>query len=216
MHRCETVRDFWCCDLSIINLNKDPHIRRNFSFLCSGQSGSGKTEATKLIVHYLSSMYQAINDNLRQVIYCSRHPLLNVLLLYIRIFFGWPLCLITSHQIFFFVFDSLPPPSTSQWRSFPSWRVLEMPRPSSTTTQAALASTSTSTFSSESTECHTLVEILLFRSLHVSSCSLILSVVLPDSGVVVGTSLSKYLLEKSRVVFQVSRLNKVCVRTPKT
>nr|XP_020464578.1 unconventional myosin-XV-like [Monopterus albus] len=32
----------------------------------SGQSGSGKTEATKLMVHYLSSMYQGRNDNLRQ------------------------------------------------------------------------------------------------------------------------------------------------------
>lgn len=39
----------------------------NFYFLYSGQSGSGKTEATKLIVHYLSSMYQGINSNLRQV-----------------------------------------------------------------------------------------------------------------------------------------------------
>lgn len=182
--------------------------------MCSGQSGSGKTEATKLIVHYLSSVYQGINDNLRQVIYCSRHPLLNVLLLYIRIFFWTTPQSYYSSPKKFFVFDSLPPPLTSQWRSFPFWRVLEMPRPSSTTTQAALASTSTSIFSSESTECYTLVEILLFRSLHVSSCSLvlhlILSVTLPDSGVVVGTSLSKYLLEKSRVVFQVSRLNKVC------
>ncbi|KAL6475503.1 hypothetical protein MHYP_G00165430 [Metynnis hypsauchen] len=32
----------------------------------SGQSGSGKTEAAKLIVHYLSSMYQGRNDNIRQ------------------------------------------------------------------------------------------------------------------------------------------------------
>lgn len=35
--------------------------------LNSGQSGSGKTEAAKLIVHYLSSMYQGRNDKLRQV-----------------------------------------------------------------------------------------------------------------------------------------------------
>lgn len=31
-----------------------------------------------------------------------------------------------------------------------------------------------------------------------------------DSGVVVGTSLSKYLLEKSRVVFQVRTMSEVC------
>ncbi|XP_016122752.1 unconventional myosin-XVB-like [Sinocyclocheilus grahami] len=31
-----------------------------------GQSGSGKTEAAKLVVHYLSSMYQGRNDKLRQ------------------------------------------------------------------------------------------------------------------------------------------------------
>ncbi|KAK2821058.1 hypothetical protein Q5P01_024017 [Channa striata] len=34
--------------------------------IISGQSGSGKTEATKLIVHYLSSMYKGINKDLRQ------------------------------------------------------------------------------------------------------------------------------------------------------
>ncbi|XP_037611727.1 unconventional myosin-XV [Sebastes umbrosus] len=34
--------------------------------IISGQSGSGKTEATKLLVHYLSSMYQGRNNNLRQ------------------------------------------------------------------------------------------------------------------------------------------------------
>ncbi|XP_017166399.1 unconventional myosin-XV [Poecilia reticulata] len=34
--------------------------------IVSGQSGSGKTEAMKQIVHYLSSMYQDRNDNLRQ------------------------------------------------------------------------------------------------------------------------------------------------------
>ncbi|KAL1264614.1 hypothetical protein QQF64_004969 [Cirrhinus molitorella] len=34
--------------------------------IISGQSGSGKTEAAKLIVHYLSSMYQGINEKLRQ------------------------------------------------------------------------------------------------------------------------------------------------------
>ncbi|KAM6896932.1 LOW QUALITY PROTEIN: unconventional myosin-XVB [Xenentodon cancila] len=34
--------------------------------IISGQSGSGKTEATKLIVHYLSTMYQGRNKDLRQ------------------------------------------------------------------------------------------------------------------------------------------------------
>lgn len=37
-----------------------------------------------------------------------------------------------------------------------------------------------------------------------------LSLIPVDSGVVVGTSLSKYLLEKSRVVFQVRTLNELC------
>lgn len=37
-----------------------------------------------------------------------------------------------------------------------------------------------------------------------------LCLILVDSGVVVGTSLSKYLLEKSRVVFQVRILSEVC------
>lgn len=37
-----------------------------------------------------------------------------------------------------------------------------------------------------------------------------LSLVSVDSGFVVGTSLSKYLLEKSRVVFQVRSLSEVC------
>lgn len=46
----------------------------NLYFWCSGQSGSGKTEATKLIVHYLSSMYQGRNDNLRQVIFWLWKP----------------------------------------------------------------------------------------------------------------------------------------------
>ncbi|AWP17109.1 putative unconventional myosin-XV-like [Scophthalmus maximus] len=34
--------------------------------IISGQSGSGKTEAAKMIVHYISCMYQGRNNNLRQ------------------------------------------------------------------------------------------------------------------------------------------------------
>lgn len=36
-------------------------------FSCSGQSGSGKTEATKLIVGYLSFLYEGRNQRLPQV-----------------------------------------------------------------------------------------------------------------------------------------------------
>ncbi|XP_041938532.1 unconventional myosin-XV [Alosa sapidissima] len=88
----------------------------------SGQSGSGKTEAAKLIVHYLNAMYQGRNDNLRQ-------PM-----------------------------DVLP--------------ILE-----SFGNAKTILNNNSSRFG---------------KYLHIHICH----------GVVVGTSLSKYLLEKSRVVFQ--------------
>lgn len=52
----------------ILARTKNEHFSFNVNPLYSGQSGSGKTEAAKLIVHYLSSMYQGRNDNLRQVV----------------------------------------------------------------------------------------------------------------------------------------------------
>ncbi|KAL2077941.1 hypothetical protein ACEWY4_025626 [Coilia grayii] len=90
----------------------------------SGQSGSGKTEAAKLIVHYLNAMYQGMNHNLRQ-------PM-----------------------------DVLP--------------ILE-----SFGNAKTILNNNSSRFG---------------KYLHIHICH----------GVVVGTSLSKYLLEKSRVVFQAS------------
>lgn len=103
-------------------------------FSCSGQSGSGKTEASKLILGYLSFFYEGRNQCLRQVF--SRHP---------------------SQGSFNAggVFQE-PTPAiillapSSPWKCFPSWKVLEMPRPSSTTTPAASANTFTSTSSSRS------------------------------------------------------------------
>ncbi|CAM4711113.1 unnamed protein product [Leuciscus chuanchicus] len=90
--------------------------------IISGQSGSGKTEAAKLIVHYLSSMYQGRNDKLRQ-------PM-----------------------------DVLP--------------ILE-----SFGNAKTILNNNSSRFG---------------KYIHIHICH----------GVVVGTSLSKYLLEKSRIVFQ--------------
>ncbi|KAK3529081.1 hypothetical protein QTP70_016512 [Hemibagrus guttatus] len=97
--------------------------------IISGQSGSGKTEAAKLIVHYLSSAYQGRNDNLRQ-------PM-----------------------------DVLP--------------ILE-----SFGNAKTILNNNSSRFGK-------------YLHIHIRRC-----VKYVVSGVVVGTSLSKYLLEKSRVVFQ--------------
>lgn len=47
-----------------------------FFFFCSGQSGSGKTEATKLIVQYLSSMYCSRSNSLREVIHLENKSVL--------------------------------------------------------------------------------------------------------------------------------------------
>lgn len=80
-----------------------------------------------------------------------------------KVVFVRPGCFICP-PLFFLSLINFPPRLSSQWKSFQSWRVLEMPRPSSTTTQAALASTSTSTFSSESTQRYALGEISMFWS----------------------------------------------------
>lgn len=97
----------------------------------SGQSGSGKTEATKLIVHYLSSTYRGRADRLRQVPSVHRSST------------GRPptrRCFLVSSS------------SSSPSRCFPSWRVSETPRPSSMATPAGLANTFTFTSSGESDE----------------------------------------------------------------
>lgn len=119
----------------------------SLAFLCSGQSGSGKTEATKLIVHYLSFLYEDRNDHLRQVF-----AVLGDVQGFLGLFFFQCWQSVGRHP--------LQPSSflgrCSPWKCFPSWKVSEMPRPSSTTTPAASANTSTSTFSSRSASCCTL------------------------------------------------------------
>ncbi|XP_037547493.1 unconventional myosin-XV-like [Nematolebias whitei] len=96
----------------------------------SGQSGSGKTEATKLIVQYLSSMYCSISNSLRQVIHLENKSPMEV----------------------FPILESFGNAKT-------------------------ILNNNSSRFG----------KYLHIHILH---------------GIVVGTSLSKYLLEKSRVVFQ--------------
>lgn len=57
---------------SIVYIIKLSNEDKLLIFLCSGQSGSGKTEAAKMIVHYISCMYQGRNNNLRQVNICGK------------------------------------------------------------------------------------------------------------------------------------------------
>lgn len=65
-------------------------------------------------------MYQGINDNLRQVIHWSRHPLLNLLLPYIPIFFWMtPRSYCSSPIIIIFAFVSIPPHLNQPMEVFP-------------------------------------------------------------------------------------------------
>lgn len=87
-------------------------------------------------------------------------------------------------------------PLISQWMFCPFLRALVMPRLYWTTTLADLESTYTSTYASKCTAyCWSDLSGSIKRAYMIFLSFF--------SGVVVGTSLSKYLLEKSRIVFQV-------------